>query len=380
MGFKTHAAPLTGAVVKISFSFQLERDEFSLDVAAELDQHITGLFGPSGAGKTTLLHLLAGIERPARGRLRIGGRALYDSQERLHIPPSRRNLGVVFQESRLFPHLSVRRNLRYGECRVPAARRRMHFAEVVELLELGGLLEKRPWQISGGEAQRVALGRALLCSPAMLLLDEPLASLDRGLKRQILPFLRRIKQTLRVPMIYVSHDLGEIMQLTDRLMVMESGRLLGVGNFWDLIQRQQILDLIQDLGMLNVVPLRIVEQRRERGITRFLPEVRLEDGAAAAVEWLGPWVSGEVGRLVYTMLRPEDIALVMEPVAGTSIQNQIRVTIKALMRSRHKTVCLIEAGVRLLAEVTPHSEHELGLREGRSLVCLFKAQALSYLE
>ena len=209
----------------LDFAFDYRRGAFHLDAAASVGAGVTGIFGPSGSGKSTLLSLLSGLLRPHRGQLRIDGETLVDTQAGVFVPAWQRHIGIVFQDGQLFPHLSVRRNLRYGHDRLPAAQRRYAFDTVVELLEIGALLERRPALLSGGERQRVALGRALLYSPRVLLLDEPLSSLDERLKQQILPFLRRIKEETRVPMLYVSHSRAEIDYLADTVLSMHDGKL-----------------------------------------------------------------------------------------------------------------------------------------------------------
>ena len=213
----------------LEFDLQFRRGEFALQAVAQVGAGVTGIVGPSGAGKSTLLWLVSGLARPHRGTLRIDGETLIDTERGLFVPAWRRHIGVVFQDGQLFPHLSVRRNLRYGHDRLPPAHRRHAFDQVVALLELGALLERRPALLSGGERQRVALGRALLYSPRVLLLDEPLSSLDERLKQQILPFLHRIKQEADVPMLYVTHARSEIDYLADRVLTMLDGKLAASG-------------------------------------------------------------------------------------------------------------------------------------------------------
>lgn len=209
----------------LEFAFGYRRGSFQLDANAVAGAGVTGICGPSGSGKSTLLSLICGLLRPQRGTLRVDGELLVDTQAGLFVPAWQRHIGIVFQDGQLFPHLTVRRNLRYGHDRLPPAQRRYGFDAVVELLEIGALLERRPALLSGGERQRVALGRALLFSPRVLLLDEPLSSLDDRLKQQILPFLRRIKEETGVPMLYVSHSRAEIDYLADTVLSMQDGKL-----------------------------------------------------------------------------------------------------------------------------------------------------------
>nr|WP_194241079.1 ATP-binding cassette domain-containing protein [Solimonas terrae] len=189
---------------------------------------VTGICGPSGAGKSTLLAHVAGLLKPARGTISFGERTLFDSRTRVFVPAHHRHFGLVFQDGQLFPHLSVRANLVYGQKHLAPAQQRFDLQTVLDLLEIGPLLERRPGQLSGGERQRVALGRALLYSPRLLLLDEPLSALDRRLKEQILPFLRRIRDETRIPMLYVTHAREEIVALDGEIVEMEAGMLPAV--------------------------------------------------------------------------------------------------------------------------------------------------------
>jgi molybdate transport system ATP-binding protein len=209
----------------VSFDLEFRRGAFALSARDVLESGAIGICGPSGSGKTTLLALLAGLIRPARGTIVFGGEVLVDTTTGTFTPAWRRHFALVFQDGQLFPHLSARDNLLYGYRRRDPAQRRFRLDEIVELLEIGTLIERRPAQLSGGERQRVALGRALLCSPRVLLLDEPLASLDDRLKQQILPFLLRVKQETGIPMLYVSHSRAEVEFLADRMLRMERGRL-----------------------------------------------------------------------------------------------------------------------------------------------------------
>lgn len=209
----------------IEIAAKLNRKRFTLDVNFTLTERVTALFGPSGAGKSTLLNMVAGIVRPDNGRIAIDGVALFDAQQKIHIPIHLRHIGMVFQDHRLFPHLSVEKNLRYGAKRFDAPTQQKSLDEIVKLLELGALLTQKPYQLSGGEKQRIALGRALMSQPRLLMLDEPLASLDKRLKNQILPYLKRVAEEVDVPMIYVSHSMEEITQLTDHVLHIAHGRL-----------------------------------------------------------------------------------------------------------------------------------------------------------
>jgi molybdate transport system ATP-binding protein len=202
------------------------RGAFDLVACAQIDKGVTGICGPSGCGKSTLLGLLVGLLKPHRGTVRFDDELLSDAQHRVFVPAWKRHFGMVFQDGQLFPHLSVRSNLLFGYSHLGAAERRFDLAAVATLLEITNLLDRRPAHLSGGERQRVALGRALLYSPRLLLMDEPLSSLDDRLKQQLLPFLKRVKDETRIPMLYVSHSRPEVDYLADRVFTMEEGRLV----------------------------------------------------------------------------------------------------------------------------------------------------------
>jgi molybdate transport system ATP-binding protein len=203
--------------------------EFLLEASFKSEGRVTGLFGASGAGKTSLINMIAGLVRPDRGTISIDGDTLDDTAAHVHVPPYRRRIGYVFQDARLFPHLSVTDNLNYGRrmnrlAEDPAQRKR-----VVELLDIGHLLNRRPGQLSGGERQRVAFGRALLSKPRLLLLDEPLGALDEGRKLEILPYLVRLRDEGEIPMVYVSHDAAELRQLATQIVMLRRGHVTAFG-------------------------------------------------------------------------------------------------------------------------------------------------------
>jgi len=203
--------------------------DFELAAKFELAGGATALFGPSGAGKTSIAHLISGLLKPDRGRIELDGTVLFDAAARISVPPHRRRIGYVFQEGRLFPHMSVRRNLDYGRWMSGHARDDAHAGHIVELLDIGHLLDRRPGKLSGGERQRVAIGRALLMQPRLLLLDEPLASLDAGRKDDILPYLLRLRDDAKVPMLYVSHHAAELARIATAVVRVADGRIVAQG-------------------------------------------------------------------------------------------------------------------------------------------------------
>jgi molybdate transport system ATP-binding protein len=213
----------------LSVDVEKRLGEFDITAKFETAGGVTALFGPSGSGKTSIVNMIAGLVKPNRGRIALDGRVLFDSAARLDVPVPRRRVGYVFQEGRLFPHLTVAQNLDYGRWMSGLPRDAAERERILGLLDIGHLLPRRPGHLSGGERQRVAFGRALLMKPRLLLLDEPLASLDRARKLEILPYLVRLRDEAKVPMVYVSHQAGEILRLASQVARIEDGRVLAVG-------------------------------------------------------------------------------------------------------------------------------------------------------
>jgi len=359
----------------------LARQGFALDVALESGSRVTGVFGPSGAGKTTLINLIAGLERPDRGRIVISGpsggeagqRILFDSELEIDVPPHRRRVGVVFQEHRLFPHRSVKGNLLFGR-----AAGKHHDGEVramIDLLELGPLLGRRVTELSGGERQRVAIGRAVLSQPDVLLLDEPLASLDVRLRQQIISSLQRLRDASLIPMLYVSHDLGELLQLTDQLLLLDHGRMVGHGRYADLVHEAPVLSLLRDRGMCNVVTGRLLRHEPEEGVS----VVQMGATGDPRRQLIVPRMDAPLGERMQLSIHPSDIALALEPVAAVSIQNQIPGVVSRITTHERGALVALEIGAEsgvLLVEVSRRSATALQLDVGRALVCLIKSSAI----
>ena len=354
----------------IEFDLQHRQGAFHLDARLQSDAHVIGLFGPSGAGKSTLLNILAGGITPDRGRIVIDGRCLLDTARRFDTPMHRRRIGIVYQEGRLFPHLSVRHNLAYGMHLVPVKERRFSLDEVATLLEIGALLDKSPSQLSGGERQRVALGRALLTSPALMLLDEPMASLDERLKAQILPFLRRVKEETSVPMIYVSHAISEVLALTQHLAVIQDGAILAAGEYHEVLASERVLPLAQTLGIENLLPVRIREHRAALGYS-------LGDSGGHAL--VLPLSEAPAGSMVTVVIPAANLSLARAPIAGITIQNQIAGRVTQVRMVDHRALVTLDIGSSLVVEVSAKSLHDLHIAPGQTLYCLMKTQSMRYL-
>jgi molybdate transport system ATP-binding protein len=349
----------------IKVDVQLARQGFTLDVAFESDVPVMGVFGPSGAGKTTLINLLAGLERPDRGSIAINGRTLFDHAGGVNVPAHLRRVGVVFQEHRLFPHYSITGNLQYGS-RGDGSK----LQSIVDLLELEPLLQRRVDQLSGGERQRIGLGRALLSNPQVLLLDEPLASLDQRLRQQILPYLRRVREVLDVPVLYVSHDLPEILQLTDELVVLERGRVAGHGRYADLVHEAPVLAVVHDRGMTNMLRARVTERDPGDGVSV------LSIGTTRIVAPIGPEAPGEE---VIVSVQPWDVALAAQRVGDVSIQNQLPGVVTRCTTHDRRVLVEVDCGAPIVVEISRRSATAMKIEAGKPIVCLIKSHAIRYL-
>ena len=338
---------------------------FALEVAVDCRYPVTAIFGPSGSGKTTLLNLVAGLMRPDRGEIRFDDEVLFSSEAGIDLPPEQRRVGYVFQDDLLFPHLTVDGNLRYGYNLLPSPARRFEVKQVVDLLELGPLLERRPALLSGGERQRVALGRAILTSPRLLLMDEPLASLDQGLKDRIIPYLRHIRTDLEIPILYVSHSVAEILGLTGQVIVLNQGRVVAHGDFFEVAHHPEVLPLVEAHGFENVLPVEVVAHDRSGCKVRFEQhELRVPEN------------DRPVGSRVFIGIRANDIVLCRKRPEGLSIRNAIRGQIIDVTEVDGRQLVYVDVGKRLAVEVTWEAVNELGLKAGEPVVCLIKAHSI----
>lgn len=347
--------------------------DFSLDIKCRIDAPVAGLFGPSGAGKSTLLAMIAGLVKPDTGHLYLDEDCLFDSKRGIDMPIHQRCIGFVFQDSRLFPHLNVQQNLEYGFKLLPEKSQHLGFSKIVDLLEIGHLLAQKPHQLSGGEKQRIALGRALLTSPRLLLLDEPLASLDVRLKQQILPFLQRIKNELNIPMIYVSHAIDEVLYLTSQVAIMEQGKLLALGPFNEAIHHQRVLALAHSLGLENVLYAKILEKEAEDGYLTALIGYQ-----SLYIPLKNPELHSISGNITVS-IAASNIALSLNKVPGVTIQNQLACTVTAVehIGTRMLVTVTLEASTsQLIAEVTARSVQDLQIDIGSKLYCLIKTQSI----
>ncbi len=343
-----------------------------IDLVVELRTHrpVTGIFGASGAGKTSLLEIVAGLRREVQGRLAFGGEVWLDSLRRRFVPPERRRIGYVPQEGLLFPHLDVRQNLLAGERRALESGQRPAevFDKIVELLELGPLLRRSAWSLSGGEQQRVALGRALCSGPRLLLLDEPLASLDLPLRRRLLPLLKRVRDQLTVPMLMVSHDPVEVQALCDDLIVLKEGRVIARGEPRAVLRDPEVFPLAEREGYENVLPGRLVEREGRNSLVRLGDG----DGGSDLVVPRGEAAAGEV----LVSLPANEIMIATERPRGLAARTALPATVAEIRSLGPLGLITAELGAGVppvVVEVTETTPAAMGLEVGGRIYLVIKA-------
>ena len=343
------------------------RSGFTLEASfAAPTPGVTAIFGRSGSGKTTLVNVISGLLAPDSGEVRFDDEVLTDSRAGIAVPVERRRIGYVFQDARLFPHLTVTANLRYGDARARGAPRIIGFDEVVALLGLGPLLGRRPRQLSGGERQRVALGRALLSQPRLLLLDEPLASIDVARREEVLPYLEALRDRLAIPMVYVSHQFEEVLRLATHLVLLEGGRVLAEGAVNELSLRPELQ---------SVVGPDLVGAVLEGVVTRVDPEHGSADLSVGRGTLQVSVRGAPVGSRVRLQILARDVILAAQPVQGLSVRNALASTVTAIANDDYGQVLVRVdvGGETVLARITHGALKALNLRPGDAVWTLVKA-------
>ena len=355
--------------MSLDIRFRQDFPGFTLDVDLQLPgRGVTALFGSSGCGKSTLLRCIAGLNAAPSGRCVVNGEVWQDGPHGL--PTHQRPLGYVFQEPQLFAHLSVRANLQYGRSRAAAAQQRVEWDRAIELLGIGHLLERRTAGLSGGERQRIAIARALLTSPRLLLMDEPLAALDLARKNEFMPYLERLHRELDVPVIYVSHAPDEVARLADHIVAMEAGRVLASGPLAEVLSRVDLpIRLGEDAGVV------LVGVVVERDVQWSLARVAFPGGCL--------WVRDggqEQGATVRIRILARDVSLALSPATDTSLLNSLPVMVDQLANESHPALalCRLRVGTSssLLARLTRRSAAALELQPGQAVWAQIKAVAL----
>lgn len=339
---------------------------FELEAAFESGGRLTALFGPSGSGKTSLVNLIGGLMRPDAGSIVAGGRVLVDTKARVFLPKHRRRIGYVFQDARLFPHMTVHQNLLYGRFFTPPKDRYADMDGIVEMLGIGHLLDRRPALLSGGEKQRVAIGRALVASPQLILMDEPLASLDDARKAEILPYIERLRDETAIPIVYVSHSVAEVARLATDIVVLAGGKVSAAGPTSEVIQR---LDLLPE------------EERGEGGSVLEMKVGALDETFGMTVlssdagEVRVPANGLDVGRTVRVRIRARDVMVATEMPRGLSALNILAGTVEGI-RAGDRALADVRIdchGQMVVARITRLSVHELGLTPGMPVFAVVKS-------
>ncbi|PWR02502.1 molybdenum ABC transporter ATP-binding protein [Meridianimarinicoccus roseus] len=343
--------------------------DFRLAVDMTAPRGVTALFGRSGAGKTTVVHAVAGLLRPDAGRIAVNGEVLTDTARRVFVPPHRRRLGYVFQEGRLFPHLSVRGNLLYARRVTGKGAAGGEFDRVVGMLGLGGLLARRPATLSGGEKQRVAIGRALLSAPRLLLMDEPLAALDDARKAEILPYLERLRDAADIPVIYVSHSVAEVARLATSVAVLSDGRLVRCGPVADVLSDPSAVRALGVREAGAILTGRVAEHHDD-GLTSI---------TVSAGQVILPRVDAPIGSAIRVRIAAQDVMLAREVPNQISALNILPVEVLALRGGGGPGVVVqLGSGTdRLLARITRRSADALALAPGMHCHALIKSMSVA---
>jgi molybdate transport system ATP-binding protein len=362
---------------RINFDCRLRHASgFQLDASFTADDGVTALFGPSGAGKSTIFALVAGILRPQDGAIKLSDRVLVDTKAGVMLPPERRRIGTVFQDHLLFPHLSVRENLTFGR-RVGAVP--VDFGRLVEILELGPLLDRLPGTLSGGQRQRVALGRALLPGPELLLLDEPLTALDEGLKDRVLTYLERVLAEWNMPTLFVSHDQADVRRIAEQVIVLENGRVIDAGLTAATLDRALMSNAKRHSGAPDA-----------RTLPRPINLLRVDSVRSVDGHWEGrigeqilhlpPATSAHAAGHVHVQFLPHDVILAAGPVDGLSVRNQLQGRVRELVALADRTFVAVDVGQFLWAEITTEAVLELKIEPGQVVACLIKTSAIKVVQ
>jgi len=355
----------------LSVAVEHEMGAFRLDARFACGEGVVALFGQSGAGKTTLVNSIAGLVRPRSGRITLDGEVLFDAHRGVNVPARKRRFGYVFQEGRLFPHLTVRQNLAYSRL-FGAASVAGQFSHIVELLGLEDLLERRPGQLSGGERQRVAIGRALLSQPRMLLLDEPLASLDARRRDEIMQYLELLRDEVQIPIIYVSHSVEEVVRLAGTVVLLASGKVAAVGTVEDIMGRPDLRPVTRVFEGGTVIDARVTSQDMKYDLATLA-----FDGGTLTVTNL----DALIGEPVRVRIRARDVSIALDAPRRISIQNVLHGRISAVgsVQGGIADVSISVGSVTVRSRVTQRAVEQLGLASGLEVYAMIKAVSLDRL-
>ena len=357
----------------LAAQLDVQYPQFNLQASLELPlTGVTAIFGPSGCGKTTLLRCISGLERSPSGVVQFGNTTWQNETQGIFLPVSRRSIGYVFQEPRLFPHLSVESNLRFGFKRIPRERQKLAFDHIVDILNLKHLLDRRPHRLSGGEQQRVAIGRALLTNPELLLMDEPMSSLDVNHKREILPFIQRLNTELHIPIMYVSHSLQEVLQLATTLIVLKQGQVTALGPISQVFSKVDSRGLVEESHIGAIIDTVVEEHELTYRLTKL---------SFSGRHLYVPQQEKIVGERLRVQILSRDVSIVTSrPAFQSSVLNILEATVKEIGKidPEHPFVDIeLDIGCPLLATITRKSLATLNLHPGQPVYAQIKTVALS---
>ncbi|WP_437608412.1 molybdenum ABC transporter ATP-binding protein ModC [Erwinia sp. V71] len=351
-------------MLELNFTQQLGDHQLVIDQKIPA-QGITAVFGVSGAGKTSLINAISGLTRPQKGIIRLNDRLLCDAEKKIHLPPEQRRVGYVFQDARLFPHYRVRGNLQYGM----AKSMRPQFDKLVQLLGIEALLQRFPWSLSGGEKQRVAIGRALLTAPEILLFDEPLASLDIPRKRELLPYLQTLANEVDIPMLYVSHSLDEILHLADNVLVLEQGKVKAFGPLEEVWVSSAMRPWLPRADQSSVLRVQVLEQHPHYAMTAL--------GLGGQHIWVSQ-IDAPAKTSLRIRIRAADVSLVLQPPKHSSIRNVVPAQVVELLDIDEQVEVKLQIGNReLWARITPWARDELAIKPGMWLYAQIKSVSIT---
>lgn len=352
----------------LNVDITFRRGDFNLAAAFSAMAGLTAFFGRSGAGKTTLAHLIAGLARPDQGHISIGGRVLFDSERGVWVAPERRRIGYVFQEGRLFPHLTVRGNLEYAKRFLPPEAEPPGLTAIADLLNLGALMGRRPDGLSGGEKQRVAIGRALLSAPRLLVMDEPLAALDAMHKAEILPYIERLRDDAGIPIVYVSHAMAEVVRLADTMVILDDGKAVASGGVAEIMGRLDLRPLTGRHEAGAVLAVTVRGHDKTFGLTEL--------GFSGGRLWV-PGLDAALGSGLRIRIRARDVALSLTAPTDTSFLNVLPASVVEIdAGDGPQAEVLLDIGAPLIARVTRKSLAGLDLHPGKQVFALIKAAAI----
>lgn len=341
----------------------------------EISDGITGIFGCSGAGKTTLMNILCGIQKPNSGKLIFGNNIFFDDEKKINIPENKRNIGVVFQNNYLFPHLNVKQNLLYSTPYIKKKKKIIKFDILIDLLDIGHLLKSNPCQLSGGECQRVAIGRTLLSQPQLLLMDEPFSNLDKKRREEIISYLLQINYSFGIPILIISHDLEDLLKLTRNLMVVHNGEIQFSGNYQKIANTNYISDIAPYEYYLNIFELYYISYNEKEGLYYFSTDFELKNLFLKTQSCL--FYNNLIpGKKVRFTISPDNIVLNSDIIKNVSTQNQIKGKVKKIINKKNSYFITMDCGIDLVAKVTKAAINKMNIKVGNIIYCMIKANAV----